>query len=86
MNTLASTQQRATADAGINSTDLLTPEQAALALGLSVKTLAAWRSTGRHSLPFIRCGGRIRYRRDDLAAWLYARQSTRTAPAVKGAA
>lgn len=78
--------QRKAADAGITPADLLTPEQAALALGLSVKTLAAWRSTGRHSLPFIRCGGRIRYRRDALAAWLYARQSTRTAPAVKGAA
>ena len=78
--------QRKAADAGITPADLLTPEQAALALGLSVKTLAAWRSTGRHSLPFIRCGGRIRYRRADLAAWLHARQSTSTAPAVKGAA
>lgn len=70
----------------LHSSDLLTPEQAAQLLGLSLKTLATWRSTGRHALPFIRCGARIRYRRSDLAAWLCARQSTSTAPAVKGAA
>lgn len=70
----------------LNPADLLTPKQAAQALGLSVKTLAVWRSTGRHALPFIRCGARIRYRRADLTAWLHARQSTSTAPAVKGAA
>lgn len=70
----------------LSPADLLTPEQAAQELGLSVKTLAVWRSTGRHSLPFIRCGARIRYRRTDLAAWLHARQSTSTASAMKGAA
>lgn len=58
---------------------LLTPEQAATVLGLSVKTLATWRSTGRHALPFIRCGARIRYQRADLDAWLADRQHTSTA-------
>ncbi|MDD0843363.1 helix-turn-helix domain-containing protein [Pseudomonas sp. Gutcm_11s] len=71
---------------GVAPAELLPPEQAAQVLGLSVKTLAAWRSTGRNALPFIRCGSRIRYRRADLAAWLLARQSTSTADAVKGAA
>lgn len=71
---------------GIDPADLLPPEQAAHVLGLSVKTLATWRSTGRNALPFIRCGARIRYRRSDLAAWLLARQSTSTAAAVEGAA
>lgn len=71
---------------GLDPTELLTPEQAAQTLGLSAKTLATWRSTGRHALPFIRCGARIRYRRADLAAWLSARQSTSTAVVVKGAA
>ncbi|MCY1282002.1 Helix-turn-helix domain protein [compost metagenome] len=70
----------------LSPADLMTPEQAAQALGLSVKTLATWRSTGRHALPFIRCGARIRYRRADLAAWLQGRQSTRTADAAKGVA
>ncbi|SDN46694.1 helix-turn-helix domain-containing protein [Pseudomonas jinjuensis] len=55
---------------------LLTPEQAAQVLGLSVKTLATWRSTGRYTLPFIRCGSRIRYQRADLDAWLADRQRT----------
>jgi len=70
--------QRTIADATLNPADLLTPEQAALVLGLSIKTLATWRSTGRHSLPFIRCGARIRYRRSELDAWLADRQRTCT--------
>ncbi|HGY2299784.1 TPA: helix-turn-helix domain-containing protein [Pseudomonas putida] len=53
--------------------DLLTPEQAAQLLGLSVKTLATWRSTGKHALPFTRCGARIRYQRTELVAWLAGR-------------
>lgn len=70
--------QRPLADAMLNPADLLTPEQAAMVLGLSVKTLATWRSTGRHSLPFIRCGSRIRYRRSELDTWLADRQRTCT--------
>ena len=70
----------------LNPADLLTPEQAAQALGLSVKTLAVWRSTGRHALPFIRCGGRVRYRRSDVDAWLESQSRTSTAAAVRGAA
>lgn len=62
---------------------LLTPEQAGQVLGLSVKTLAAWRSTGRQALPFIRCGARIRYRRADLDAWLADRRRTSTAAPVR---
>lgn len=65
--------------AGLDPADLLTPEQAAQTLGLSVKTLATWRSTGRHALAFIRCGARIRYRRADLLAWLERRTSTSNA-------
>ncbi|AFK70858.1 helix-turn-helix domain-containing protein [Pseudomonas putida] len=53
--------------------DLLTPEQASQLLGLSVKTLATWRSTGKHALPFTRCGARIRYQRTELVAWLTGR-------------
>jgi len=64
----------------VSPADLLTPEQAAQLLGLSVKTLAAWRSTGRHALPFIRCGARIRYQRTELVAWLADRHHTPAAP------
>ncbi|MDG9884923.1 helix-turn-helix domain-containing protein [Pseudomonas sp. GD04058] len=64
----------------VSPADLLTPEQAAQLLGLSVKTLATWRSTGRHALPFIRCGARIRYQRNELVAWLADRHHTPAAP------
>ncbi|RRV39824.1 DNA-binding protein [Pseudomonas sp. o96-267] len=69
----------ASATAGLDPADLLTPEQAAQTLGLSVKTLATWRSTGRHALAFVRCGARIRYRRADLLAWLERRTCTSNA-------
>lgn len=59
--------------------DLLTPEETGKLLGISVKTLAAWRSTGRHALPYIRCGARIRYQRHALAEWLTQRTQTSTA-------
>lgn len=62
--------------------NLLTPEQAARLLGISVRTLAAWRSTGRQALPYIRCGGRIRYQRSALSDWLSRQKST----AVQGVA
>lgn len=82
---LASTmRQHPCAPANLTPETLLTPEQAAQMLRLSVKTLATWRSTGRHALPFIRCGARIRYRRADLAAWLQERQSSGAPGAVGG--
>ena len=64
----------------VSPADLLSPEQAAQLLGLSVKTLATWRSTGRHALPFIRCGARIRYQRTELVAWLADRHYIPAAP------
>ena len=51
-------------------TDLLTPCQVATALGLSHRTLAAWRSRRSNPLPYVKVGSRIRYRRQDVAAWL----------------
>lgn len=51
-------------------TDLLTPDQLAAALGLSHRTLAAWRSNRRNPLPYVKVGSRVRYRRQDVAAWL----------------
>ncbi|SEI03638.1 helix-turn-helix domain-containing protein [Pseudomonas asplenii] len=51
-------------------TDLLTPEQVADVLGLSPRTLAAWRSSRRNDLPWIKVGARIRYRRGDVISWL----------------
>lgn len=74
-----STPHSAPRPASLKPADLLTPEQAGQLLGVSVKTLASWRSTGRNALPYIRCGARIRYQRQALAEWLTQRTQTSTA-------
>lgn len=53
--------------------ELLRPAQAAALLQLAVRTLANDRSSGRLGIPFVRLGGGIRYRRQDLAAWVSSR-------------
>ncbi len=52
---------------------LLTAEQAAEQLTLSVKTLAIWRCTNRQALPFVKLGGRVAYRQSDLDAFIAQR-------------
>ena len=49
---------------------LLTRKEAAAFLRLSQSTLATWATTGKHSLPYFRVGGRTRYRLGDLLKWL----------------
>ena len=71
---------------GLAPDELMTPEQVAAALLLSIRTLAAWRSSGRNPLAWIKVGGRVRYRRSDVDAWLESQSRTSTAAAVKGAA
>jgi excisionase family DNA binding protein len=58
---------------------LLTPQEAALYLGISVNTLSVWRSTGRYDLPFIKIGGKVKYRESDLAAFIEKRTCTHVA-------
>ncbi len=58
---------------------LLTPQEAALYLGISINTLSVWRSTGRYGLPFIKIGGRVKYRESDLAAFIEKRTCTHVA-------
>lgn len=55
------------------STDLLTPDQVAATLGLSHRTLAAWRSSRRNPLPYVKVGSRVRYRPKDVSMWLESR-------------
>lgn len=50
--------------------DLLTADQVAAAIGLSHRTLAAWRSARRGGPAWIKCGTRVRYRREDVIVWL----------------
>lgn len=59
--------------AGAPETALMTPEAVAAEIGISVETLATWRSTGRVKLPFVRIGGRVvRYKPADVAALVQA--------------
>ena len=58
-------------------TTLVPPEGAAERLGLQPSTLAnlRWRGGGP---PYLKVGGRVRYRLTDLAAWLDTRVHTST--------
>jgi excisionase family DNA binding protein len=49
---------------------LLTEQQAAEVLGVKPSTLQVWRSTARYSLPFVKVGRLVRYRRSALDAFL----------------
>jgi excisionase family DNA binding protein len=53
--------------------ELLTPAETAALLGLRPGTLEIWRCTKRWPLNFIKIGGRVRYRRQDVEKFLAAR-------------
>lgn len=61
------------------SADLLTPAQVATTLGLSHRTLAAWRSSRRNPLPYVKVGSRVRYRPQDISAWLESQTHAKAA-------
>jgi excisionase family DNA binding protein len=49
---------------------ILTQEEAAEIIGVSLNTLKKWRWTKQFGLPFLKIGGRCRYRATDVAAFL----------------
>jgi hypothetical protein len=53
--------------------DLLDEKAAAEFLDLKPGTLSVWRSTGRYSIPFLKIGHLVRYRRSALETWLESR-------------
>ena len=61
------------------TTELLTTDQVAAVLGLSSRTLAAWRSSRSSSLPYLKTGSRVRYRSQDVLAWLESRMCSSAA-------
>ena len=61
--------------------DLLDEKQAATVLNVKPGTLSVWRSTGRYSIPFVKVGRSVRYRLDDLNAWLESRTQANGATA-----
>ncbi len=57
-----------------DTADLLNYEEAARFLGLKKHTLENWISTGLYSVPFVKLGGRVRFRRHRLLAWIQSRE------------
>jgi excisionase family DNA binding protein len=55
------------------SRELLDDAEAAELSGICAGTLSVWRSAGRYKLPFVKVGRRVKYRRNDIEAWLEAR-------------
>lgn len=49
--------------------ELLTPENVSRLTGLSMETLAQWRSHKKH-IPYLKVGGRVRYDVRDIQAYL----------------
>lgn len=49
---------------------LLTEDEAAALLNIQPATLATWRVRGRPNLPFVRVGRCVRYRRQDISAFI----------------
>jgi excisionase family DNA binding protein len=49
---------------------LLTPKETAAILRVSPGTLAVWRCVKRYALPFVKVGRSVRYREEDIAAFL----------------
>ena len=51
---------------------LLRPQQVAHILGVTIQTLAQWRCSKRYSLPWVRVGRSIKYRPEDVEAFIEA--------------
>jgi excisionase family DNA binding protein len=52
---------------------LLTSEEVAEILSVTTHTLAVWRCEGRYALPYIKTGRLVRYRADDVMAFIESR-------------
>ncbi len=57
----------------ILSETLVTPEQTAEMLGVSVGTLGVWRCTRRYPLPFVKVGRSVKYKLADLERFVERR-------------
>lgn len=59
--------------APVFKSNLMTPEQVADYLGVSVETLNVWRCTKRYNLPYVKAGRLVRYRLQDVEAFVASR-------------
>lgn len=54
-------------------TILLSPPQVSDMLGITIETLAIWRCTKRYPLPYVKSGRLVRYRKEDVEAFILNR-------------
>ena len=52
---------------------LFTPKETANYIGVTVRTLSVWRCVGRYSIPFVKVGRLVKYRKSALDAFLERR-------------
>ncbi|MCK4869669.1 MAG: helix-turn-helix domain-containing protein [Gammaproteobacteria bacterium] len=52
---------------------LLTPVEVANLLGIKIETLQIWRCTRRYNIPYVKIGGRVRYKSSDLEDFIQNR-------------
>lgn len=57
----------------LTHTGLLDNGEAAKYLGIAPQTLTVWRCVKRYNIPFVKVGSRVKYRKEDLDAWLASR-------------
>ena len=57
-------------EGNITETHLLNQHQAAAYIGTTVSSLNSLRHYGRNPLPYIKWGNRIKYKKEDLDAWI----------------
>jgi len=57
----------------LDNNQLVDNKTAAEILQVSPGTLMVWRSSGRYSIPYIKIGAKVRYKRSDLQDWLDSR-------------
>jgi predicted DNA-binding transcriptional regulator AlpA len=55
------------------ATMLLSQAEVSRRLGVSIGTLAVWRSSRRYPLPYVKVGGLVRYRESDVATFIASR-------------
>ena len=56
-----------------NASSLLTTDEVADQLGIKPETLQVWRCTRRYNLPYIKVGGRVRYKAEDIESFIQKR-------------
>jgi len=66
----------------MGTSKLLTAAQVGELLGVTPQTLAVWRSTGRYSLRYVKSGRLVRYREEDVHAFIVSRTRVHTSEGV----